>query len=177
MSNQRILELPTDEKILRAKSQDVVCFDQKTQKIISDLFDTLKSSERPGVGLAAPQIGHNLKIVVIESAGYEREDGELTDVLPRTVLINPKIVKYSSEKVEMDEGCLSVPDVMGPVSRPKKIKVEAQDENGKKICINTGGFFARVIQHEVDHLDGILFIDLAQKDKLHRIHKREANED
>lgn len=165
MGKLRILTIPTDEINLRKRSKEVTEITPEAKAVIADLIDTLKSSERPGVGLAAPQIGHNLRIVIIESEGYERDKGEIVDRIPRKILINPKITKFSKEKVVIEEGCLSVPTIMGNVKRPKKVKVEAQDEKGKKICINASGFLARVLQHEIDHLDGILFIDLIEDKK------------
>jgi peptide deformylase len=171
MAKKKVLTVP-DER-LKIVSQPVEEITPEVKQIIRDLLDTLRKNERPGVGLAAPQIGKNLRIIVLETDGYQRENGDLVDVIPRTVLINPVIKKYSNEKVEIEEGCLSVPNLLGPVTRPKKIRVEATDENGKKICINTAGFLARVLQHEIDHLNGILFIDLVEdKSRLIKIDEK-----
>jgi peptide deformylase len=144
----------------REISKNVEKIDASTKQVVEDLLETLRTSERPGVGLAAPQIGENVRVVVIESEGYTRDIGEVVDAIPTLVLINPYINKYSKEKCVIEEGCLSVPDLLGPVERPKKVKVTAQDINGRTININASGFLARVLQHEIDHLDGILFIDL-----------------
>lgn len=148
----------------REISKPVESIDDETIKVVKDLLETLRTSERPGVGLAAPQIGENVRIVVIESSGWENDKGEIVGVIPTSVLINPVFTKKSEEKHEAFEGCLSVPDVGGYVERSKKVKVEATNEKGEKVCIKTSGFFARVLQHEIDHLDGILFIDVI-KDK------------
>jgi peptide deformylase len=145
--------------ILRDKAREVDKFDPDTKKVINDMLDTLRSL--PGYGLAAPQVGVSKRIVVIESTGVMDEDGNYkSDPIPLTILVNPVIVKFSKEKCDFEEGCFSVPEYRGEVTRPKKVKVVAQDRNGRKIQINASGLFARVLQHEIDHLDGILFIDL-----------------
>lgn len=170
---KEILRLDDKPRVISKKIENI---DSKTQTIINNLLETLRTSERPGVGLAAPQIGENVRIVVIESEGYEKENGEMADIIPKLVLINPEITKYSKDKVVIEEGCLSVPDLLGEVERPSKIKMTALNEKGEKICINTGGFLARVIQHEVDHLDGILFIDLVKKGNLRKITEFKSEE-
>jgi peptide deformylase len=124
--------------------------------------------DRVGVGLAAPQIGENLRIIVLEYAGTEGKNGKIENAFPTTILINPEVVKFSKDKNIVDEGCFSVPIYYGPVERPKKIRVQGLDRNGKKININASGYFSRVLQHEIDHLDGILYIDRVEKGKLYR---------
>lgn len=167
-----ILRLDDKPRII---SKEVTEIDKKTLQIVEDLTETLRTSKRPGVGLAAPQIGEDVRIVVIESEGYTRDNGDIVDAIPRLVLINPKITKFSKDKVIIEEGCLSVPEYLGPVERPAKIKLIALNEKGEKICINSGGFLARVIQHEIDHLDGILFIDLVKdKNKLKKLSELES---
>lgn len=162
----------------REASNKVTSFGNKTKEIVADLLETLRTSERPGVGLAAPQIGENVRIVVIESEGYTRDNGEEVSGIPTLVLINPEIKKYSKEKCTIEEGCLSVPDILGPVDRPKKVRVEAENIDGKKITINASGFLARVLQHEIDHLNGILFIDLVEdKTKLYKINEIGSHEE
>jgi peptide deformylase len=155
-----ILTIITQEnKGLRKKSEPVETITPEIVQFINNMIDTLRS--KPGLGLAAPQVGKNLRIIIIESRGSKDEEGNIIyENIPLTILINPEIVKFSKEKVEMDEGCFSVPNIFGPVSRPKKVKVVAKDIKGKKILINTGGLLARVMQHEIDHLNGVLFIDL-----------------
>ncbi len=158
-----IINIVTEpNEILRRKSKEVLEITPKINTLIQNMIDTLRS--KPGVGIAAPQIGKNTRLIVIESRGIERENGELADVIPLIVLINPAIKKFSKEKVVMEEGCFSVPNCFAPVERPKKIKVEATDIYGKKIVLNASGLLSRAIQHEVDHLDGILFTDYV-KDK------------
>ena len=155
-----ILDIITQEnKKLRRTSEPVDKVTPEINQLINDMIDTLHS--KPGLGLAAPQVGKNLRIIIIESKGTkDEEENIIYEKIPLTTLINPEIIKYSKEKVEMDEGCFSVPNIFGPVIRSKKVKVIAKDIKGKKIQINTGGLLARVLQHEVDHLNGVLFIDL-----------------
>lgn len=118
-------------------------------QLLLDMKETMKKHD--GIGLAAPQIGKSISFTIIKT-----EDG----VLP---LVNPKIVRKSLTKDVMEEGCLSIPGVYGDVKRSKKVKVVAQDMTGKKFKFIAKGMFARVIQHEVDHLNGVLFIDRATK--------------
>jgi len=139
-------------KILRQIAQEVSLTEissEITQKLINDMQETMLIKD--GIGLAAPQINVSKRIIVINT-----KDGILT-------FINPKIVKNSWKKQTDEEGCLSVPGVWGNVKRPYQIDLNAIDKNGKEIKLTAKGLFARVIQHEVDHLDGILFIDKAKK--------------
>ena len=123
------------------------------QKLIDDMFDTL--TEYQGIGLAAPQVHESLRLFV---ASIERDD----ELLPRIVLINPELTPLG-EAIEEDwEGCLSIPDVRGRVPRVQEIRVRAFDREGKSVSMTATGLPARVIQHETDHLDGILFLDRMQ---------------
>ncbi len=119
------------------------------QKLIQDMIGAMKLSN--GIGLAAPQVGYSLRIftVNVEDKIY--------------VFINPEIKDLSREKVPFEEGCLSVPKTWGSVVRPKKLTIKAINENGKPVKIRAKGLLARVIQHEMDHLNGVLFIDKAEK--------------
>lgn len=125
------------------------------QKLIDDMVETIREYE--GVGLAAPQVHESKQIVAIESAGNMRYSG--APDIPLTILINPIVTWYSDEKAEGWEGCLSVGDFRGVVSRSTSVKVEALNRKGKKVSIDAGGFFAVVLQHEIDHLNGIIFLD------------------
>ena len=150
--------------VLRAKARALHPSEIRTAKIqqlIDDLFETMK--EYQGVGLAAPQVHEGLRIFV---AGFpprkdadEDDDREERDEIPLMVLINPEIEMTSRDVVEDWEGCLSIPDIRGRVPRARHIMVRAFDRNGRKIEMPASGFTARVIQHETDHLDGILFFD------------------
>ncbi len=134
----------------------------RIQQLIDDMFDTMQ--EYQGVGLAAPQVHESLRLFV---AGFaprvadddndDDEDGETS--VPLMALINPEITIVGEDTADEWEGCLSIPDIRGRVTRAREIKVKAYDRRGRKIEINARGFTARVIQHETDHLDGILFFD------------------
>ncbi len=116
------------------------------------MADTVRNAD--GIGLAAPQVGQSVEVVVInlEKSG-----------LPLFPLYNPKILKKSFKKAEIEEGCLSVPGVFGLVKRHKKITVEAQNEKGEKLKFADDGWVARVVQHEIDHINGTLIIDHIKK--------------
>jgi peptide deformylase len=148
-----ILNIVTDPSpILRRRAEEIRADEigsPAIQKLIFDMKETVIPAG--GIGLAAPQVGLSLRLIVIAL------DNKLT------AFINPKITKFSWRKEVDEEGCLSVPGKFGPVKRSKVIKVETFDEQGKLLKFKAGGLFARVIQHEVDHLDGILFIDKAKK--------------
>jgi len=120
------------------------------QKLIDDMMETMV--EYYGVGLAAPQVHESLAIAVIESHGPRGD-------IPMTVIVNPEVTVLDEEMIEDWEGCLSIPDFRGRVPRWSKLRVDALDRNGKKIQIIADGFFARVIQHEFDHLMGKVYID------------------
>lgn len=148
---------------MRLKSKLVVNFDKKVTKLIQDLKDTLNVQKEPeGVGLAAPQIGKNLKVFVANYKGFER------------VVVNPEIVKIEKQipqtgkkppKKEILEGCLSLPYYYGPLKRAAKITVKYLDEKGKEVTETFEGFNAQIIMHEIDHLEGVLFVDHLLKEK------------
>jgi len=150
--------------VLRAKARPLHPSEIRTPKIqqlIDDMFETMK--EYQGVGLAAPQVHESVRLFV---AGFpprqdaDEDDAERDDEdVPLMALINPEIEMTSREVVEDWEGCLSIPDIRGRVPRTRQIVVRAFDRNGKKIEMPAAGFIARVIQHETDHLDGVLFFD------------------
>ncbi len=148
---KKLTILTNPNPLLRRKGRDlsyVELSSSKIQALIKDMVRTMYEAD--GVGLAALQIGENINLAVIAVNG-----GEL-------VLANPKIKRYGLLKEKGEEGCLSVPGVWGIVKRSKNIKVEAMGGDGKIFKFRANGFFARVVQHEVDHLNGILFIDKAQ---------------
>lgn len=135
------------DPILKAKAKPVGKFDAKLKQFMKNMAETMYAKE--GVGLAAPQIGVSLRIVVIDVG-----EGLIE-------LINPEIVK-SAGSGTFREGCLSVPEIMGDVKRYSEVKVEGLDSLGKKITVKGSGLLAICLQHEIDHLDGILFIDRAE---------------
>ncbi|MBI5243337.1 MAG: peptide deformylase [Elusimicrobia bacterium] len=128
----------------------------ETQRLIDDMVETLR--ERDGAGLAAPQVHCSKKIIVAET---REKNPRYPDepLLKLTVLINPEITKRSREKAEDWEGCLSVPELRGLVPRHREISGLAFDREGRKVEFSAAGFAARVIQHEVDHLAGLVFLD------------------
>ena len=147
MSKLVIATYPAD--ILRLKAKDITDIDQELIDLIENMFETMYEGE--GVGLAAPQVSVSRRLFVIDTAKYY-ENGE------KLVMINPEITeKEGSEKLE--EGCLSVPNIHAEVKRATRILLKGYDLDGKLIEREIEGFLARVIQHELDHLNGILFID------------------
>jgi peptide deformylase len=132
----------------------------KLQQLIDDMFETMK--EYQGIGLAAPQVHEGLRLFVAGVAAPEEPDADEEpgdEDVPLMALINPEITPVGKDIVEDWEGCLSIPDIRGRVPRPRQISVRAYNRQGKKIEIAASGYTARVIQHETDHLDGILFFD------------------
>lgn len=146
-----ISKLPS--KILRTPTKDITFpLTKPVKRLIDNMLPTVKKAQ--GVGLAATQVAKSLNVALI----YLEEAG-----LPPFPIINPKITYRSKEMTEMEEGCLSMPGVFGMVKRPKKITLEAYDINGEKFTLTDDTFLARVIQHEVDHLNNILIIDKFEK--------------
>jgi peptide deformylase len=157
----------TPSPVLRKKAKKVFKVDKNIKKLISDMKETMQKSG--GIGIAAPQVGESLRIIVIELRGGKRSNGEEMPEFPLTVCINPEIKKYSTETEISEEGCLSVPDIWGSVERFKKIEVSAENEKGEKIKIDVSDLVARVFQHEIDHLEGILYTDKVDYKTLHKI--------
>jgi peptide deformylase len=153
--------------VLRAKARPIHPSDIRTptiQQLIDDMFETMQ--EYQGIGLAAPQVHEGLRLFVAgfaPDAGEDEDEEEDADRdehdVPQMVLINPEITVVGRELVEDWEGCLSIPDIRGRVPRARRITVTAYNRQGKKSQLEASGFTARVIQHETDHLDGILFLD------------------
>lgn len=136
------------DPVLREKAQPIPSVDEETRRLIRDMFDTMYDAD--GVGLAAPQVGVTQRVIVL--------DPHEQDVKPYG-LVNPVVLKFSDEVERGEEGCLSIPGLKDIVERPAEIVVEALDGEGKPVRIEADGLLARVIQHEIDHLDGVLFID------------------
>ena len=137
------------DPVLRQKALPVQAFDAELATLIQDLFETMKAYE--GVGLAANQVGVTRRVLVVD---VPLEDGRRQ----RLALVNPVIVERSGSEVG-EEGCLSIPGVFEDVSRSSAVRITAQDERGEPLEIEAEGFLARALQHEIDHLDGVLFID------------------
>lgn len=159
-----ILKIYTDDaSILREKSKPVLSFTKEIKKLINDMRQTMRFNH--GIGLAAPQIGFLQRIIVMEYR-VDNQRYKSKEIIPFFAIINPHIFWRSEKLCALEEGCLSLPSFRDVVQRPVAIKVRGLNEDGKKIEINAKGLKARVIQHEVDHLNGILFTDyLKEKTK------------
>ena len=157
--------LQKDDGVLRKKSERVKISDIKSakiQRVIKEMKEALDSQD-DGVAIAAPQIGYSLRIFLISEKIFGIDGKEKKDSSKRPlVYINPKLTKLSSKKEWMEEGCLSVRWFYGKVHRHKNATVEAYDEKGKKFTRGAGGLLAQAFQHEINHLDGTLFIDHAK---------------
>lgn len=143
-----------NDAVLREKAQPISADYPNLQTLIDDMFETMYNSH--GVGLAAPQIGKSIQLFVI-NADPMMEDEEVKH--GEMVFINPSITKLSDQKMPMEEGCLSIPDVRDRVFRPIEITITYLDRNFNEQTLNADGWLSRVIQHEFDHLQGVLFID------------------
>jgi len=159
MPLREIITLPAPT--LRRKARKVSDFGAELQTLIDDMIDTMRDA--PGVGLAAPQVDVPLRVIVVEYAEEEEED-EDQEVIPRLyTVVNPEIVRFSSESEIGTEGCLSIPGYAGDVERPLAVTVKGFNRRGQPVKIKAESWLARIFQHEVDHLDGVLFIDRAEK--------------
>ncbi len=161
--------LLADEPILRQKAKRVRRFEGAIQALVDDMVETMHQAK--GVGLAAPQIGVPLRLIVVELP----EDHEDNSSGKLFVLFNPEIVKSSEEDEEEEEGCLCLPGYVGTVRRANSVTVKGQDRQGRERRIKAEGFLARVFQHEIDHLNGILYLDhLESPDALRRLPTEEG---
>lgn len=159
--------LQVGEPVLRERARELSreeILSDRTRELIALMHETLRDA--PGVGLAAPQIGEGIQLAIIEDlAEYSRDlppdevaARERTPV-PFHVIINPRIVSYGEHKLEFFEGCLSLAGFMGMVARSREVVVECLDEQAKSRAIRASGWYARILQHEIDHLNGIIYID------------------
>ena len=159
-----------DNPILREKSKKVKVFGEALQALIDDMVETMQAVN--GIGLAAPQVGVLERVIVIQLP----EDEEEPQGSKLFALCNPQIARADGEE-ESEEGCLCLPGFVGDVKRATSVTVKAQDRRGKKVRIKAEGLLARAFQHEVDHLNGILYIDRVESpDKLRRIVPPEEEE-
>ncbi|MFN2187466.1 MAG: peptide deformylase [Candidatus Promineifilaceae bacterium] len=154
-----ILPIETPENpVLRRKTRPVSTFDADLQLLIDNMIETMRDAN--GVGLAGPQVNQSLRLTVVETLPEYDEDGQAIDGSRELfVLVNPEIVWKSRKMVDGIEGCLSIPGWLGEVARHESIRVRALDRHGKKIRMRLEDWSARIVQHEVDHLDGVLYID------------------
>jgi len=157
MALRKIVTLP--DPVLKRKARVVTRFGKDLHSLLDDMVETMR--EAPGVGLAAPQIGLSERIIVVEYFAKE-EDEEVEDA-PKKVwaMINPEIVKASEELVMGVEGCLSIPGLVGEVERHAEVQVKGMNRHGKPVKIKAKGWLARIFQHEIDHLNGVLFPERA----------------
>lgn len=151
-----------DNPTLRKKAVKVTSFDAKFQQLVEDMIETMLDA--PGVGLAAPQVAVSQRLIVVRLPDDEESRQEYGDLAGVTfVVANPKIIKASKKMVDGVEACLSIPGYYGEVSRHEEIIVTGQDRHGKDLRVKAKDWLARVFQHEIDHLDGILYIDIAKE--------------
>lgn len=154
------------DPVLRQEARRVKKFDKRLHQLLDDMTQTMR--EAPGVGLAAPQIGVSERVIVVELP--EDEDDPQSGRLYE--FVNPEIVRASSAEVEGEEGCLSIPDIVGDVWRAESVVIKGQDRYGKPQRLEARDWLARVFQHEIDHLNGVLFIDRVEgPQKLRRLVK------
>jgi peptide deformylase len=161
MALREIIKLP--DKRLRLKSEPVKRIDAGIRKLVDDLFETMYDA--PGIGLAAIQIGVAKRVVTMDLSKKEDDHKPL-------VFINPEVTWKSAEKSKYEEGCLSIPDYYEEVQRPAQVKVKYLDLDGNEHEIEAAGLFATCLQHEIDHTNGVLFIDHISKLKRDRIVKK-----
>ena len=161
MALREILTEPN--KILRQKSLKVEKVDQEIQKLIDDMFETMYAA--PGIGLAAIQVGVPKRVIVLDTARKEEPKKPMC-------FVNPEVIEKSQKNSTYEEGCLSVPNFFAEVDRPKKCDVDYLDYNGEKKILKAEGLLATCIQHEMDHLEGVLFIDYLSKLKKNMIIKK-----
>ncbi|MCS6779051.1 MAG: peptide deformylase [Geminicoccaceae bacterium] len=148
MAVRRILIAP--HPLLKLKARPVERIDEEIRRLMDDMLETMYRA--PGIGLAAPQVGVSLRVVVVDLAKKDEPPAPLR-------LLNPEITWSAEEQVAMEEGCLSLPEQFAEVTRPAAVRVRYRDEEGQEKEIEADGLLARCLQHEIDHLDGILFVD------------------
>jgi peptide deformylase len=148
MSIRKIYQYP--EQVLREETERITTFDDNLKDLVEDMAETMYDA--PGIGLAAPQIGKSLKLIVVDISKDREDEHEFM------AMVNPEIIAHEGSQLD-EEGCLSVPELTAKVKRFKKITVAFQDVDGNSREMETEDRFAVVLQHEIDHLNGILFID------------------
>jgi len=169
--------LTAEYSVLRQKAKKVKRVDASTQKLIDDMFESMHAAN--GLGLAAPQVGVSLRVLVIELPKDEEDPGprpprRASDGSEPIALVNPEIVKAEGEQFG-EEGCLSIPGYVGMVRRAMKVTVKGLNRKGKEVRVKGEGLLARALQHEIDHLDGVLFTDRLEKpEDLYRLTENRA---
>ena len=155
MAVRDIVTMP--DPILYRKARKVTDFGKEMQTLVDDMVETMRVA--PGVGLAAPQVDVPLRVIVVEFGDEEDESVPLK----LFIVINPEITRFSKEQVTGTEGCLSIPDFVGDVDRSISVVVKGMNRRGQPMRIKSSGWLARIFQHEVDHLNGVLFIDRTER--------------
>ena len=139
------------DPVLREPAQEVVGLGEDVKVLVKDMLETMYHAE--GIGLAAPQVGVSSRVIVVDLRGAEE------DPVGLVALVNPRVVESSRKKDRAPEGCLSIPGMEEVVERPSSVTVEGLDPEGEPVFLEVSGLLARALQHEIDHLDGVLFID------------------
>ena len=172
MAIREIVTVP--QPILREKAKAVKQITPAIETLIDDMIETMR--EAPGVGLAAPQVGVGIQVIVVEFAeGGDPEDPEAEPKPSKLyAVLNPEISRHSREEEPGNEGCLSIPGYMGEVDRYTTVTIKGLDRHGKPFKLKTKGWLARIFQHEIDHLNGMLFID--RTDKVWKVDEQEEPE-
>ena len=153
-----VLEITTvPNEVLHQKAKPVTDFGPEFQQLIDDMVDTMRDA--PGVGLAGPQVNQLLRVIVVEFGDEDDEEAPLQ----LYTLVNPQISKKSKETVLGTEGCLSIPDYVGEVERAESVTIKGQTRHGQVTKLKATGWLARIFQHEIDHLNGVIFTDLATR--------------
>lgn len=162
MSIRKIVTLP--DPALRKPARKIKTFDGELQALADDMLETLRAA--PGVGLAAPQVGVSQRLILVEYAEQpdDPDDPQASPNPPNLfIMVNPEILRHSAETVSGNEGCLSIPGYIGEVDRFQAVTVKGFTTRGKPIRVKADGWLARIFQHEIDHLNGVLFIDRTNK--------------
>ena len=166
MAVREIVTIP--DEVLRRKARKVKTFDEDLHALMDDMVETMRVA--PGVGLAAPQVGISQRVIAVEFG--DEEDEEAPQKL--YILANPEVTRFSNEKVFGIEGCLSIPGFVGEVERSETVTVKGQNRHGKPLRIKAKGWLARIFQHEIDHVNGILFTD--RTDKIYKLEEEEEKD-
>jgi peptide deformylase len=138
------------DPILRTEAEEVTAFDDELRELVRDMFETMYHAD--GIGLAAPQIGQSARVLVIDLRREDHDDEQIA-------MVNPRLVWRSEETTKQSEGCLSIPGLEEIVERAAEVRVEGSDPEGNPISLAAEDLLSRALQHEIDHLDGILFVD------------------
>jgi peptide deformylase len=161
MALRKIVTLP--DAVLRRKARKRTDFGPDLQTLVDDMIETMRAA--PGVGLAAPQVGVSERVIVVEYGEESDDENEPAEPAPKKLytIVNPEIARKSQETAVGTEGCLSIPGYLGDVDRFDAITVRGFNRRGQPVTIKAKGWLARIFQHEIDHLDGVLFVDRAEK--------------